>query len=460
MLADSIDLNELNYLAEGNAHVVFALKKYKDCSGKVTDELVLRIPKSPANDIRNMSFVREREVFLKCVLGPCLGSQFLSLIKLNTVLKLDKPFIQCLIEKFHHKVPPRRLRQWQNYRSWSQFGYLQRNAHRPDRIVLEIKPKCGFIPTSPLVHPSRRMKFHCHRFGLYQELMSRGLIKKGWQQSDCKLHKSDYSPVFMFSGESEKIFTSLKALMKQPQNNFRVWNSEGVCVLGDGVITDQSQVEIILRKIMRENNFESIWEQLAFVSSKVLVREPLLQRLLNLQKLDVLDIDGILEVYDRFLSICGSCDFAENKLMFTKDCFKKSDENHVVPKPSCKYLDSLLQKVEESHKHHLHLSNNSEMLNLARSSCLEAISKLSESACVWLLQGWLISLSLCDASIMLSLGSFINGEERLQSSFDDGSVYLDGVECAVYTLNLIDCDPKPSLKLRGRRAKEDIFSLI
>ena len=37
-------------------------------------------------------------------------------------------------------------------------------------ICLELKPKCGFLPTSPCIHPGHSIKLRVPRFQLHQQL--------------------------------------------------------------------------------------------------------------------------------------------------------------------------------------------------------------------------------------------------------------------------------------------------
>ena len=37
-------------------------------------------------------------------------------------------------------------------------------------ICLELKPKCGFLPTSPCIHPGHSIKRRVPRFQLHQQL--------------------------------------------------------------------------------------------------------------------------------------------------------------------------------------------------------------------------------------------------------------------------------------------------
>jgi hypothetical protein len=56
------------------------------------------------------------------------------------------------------------------------------NNNNITTISIEIKPKAGYITTSPLVHPKNRCKYKHTRYALQQQLMHCGHVTKGWQQ--------------------------------------------------------------------------------------------------------------------------------------------------------------------------------------------------------------------------------------------------------------------------------------
>ena len=74
------------------------------------------------------------------------------------------------------------------------------------------------------------------------------------------------------------------------------------------------------------------------------------------------------------------------------------------------------------------------------------ITSLSKESCVWLLKNWLISLTACDLSIMISL-TFENRNE----TDSPGNILMLTPDLGInYSLKAVDCDPKPPHKLRNR----------
>lgn len=92
-----------------------------------------------------------------------------------------------------------------------------------DVICVEIKPKCGFIPDAKTIHPSHKVKKTASRFALQQRLklqqvklytcgVDRTLILQGITREI-----SQYSPIDLFSQDSERIQRAVLKLMKTPQ---------------------------------------------------------------------------------------------------------------------------------------------------------------------------------------------------------------------------------------------------
>ena len=85
-------------------------------------------------------------------------------------------------------------------------------------ICVELKPKCGFLPTSPCIrHPMQR---RVSRYQLHQRLkLAQGSISA----------LSSYDPLDLFSGDEQRMEAALAALLAQPQNNLRLfWRGSAV----------------------------------------------------------------------------------------------------------------------------------------------------------------------------------------------------------------------------------------
>ena len=90
---------------------------------------------------------------------------------------------------------------------------------------VEIKPKCGVLPSSPFV--TRWIKQKKSRFWLHQRLkLHQGKIER----------ISEYEPLDLFNDNDRDISKSLHRLVRTPQNNFRVFR--------DGKFIESTEVDL------------------------------------------------------------------------------------------------------------------------------------------------------------------------------------------------------------------------
>lgn len=452
------------YLAEGNAHAIF---EHTDKDGKhiKASPVVLRIAKYLKKDHVNAL----RQNFVLNVLEPYIGKQYLN-EHLGHV-RLTRDFIfhlqqRCVATK---KVPALRMFQWTKdpfKDQWSLDASVHANvAYEYRGIVLEITPKCGFLCTSPLVRPEHRIKFRRHRYGLCQELLSRGSLKKGWMPSNCSdtFKTSSYSPLAFFSGEASKVESAILSLFEQPQNNLRIWHNGRIIYGHDKMNLTVQEVEAIQQAISSNVDATLMFQSLASVVGTILTREPLLRNILNLQKADLIDADGIVKVYDRLVKICGTQEDAEKCIKYPP-CPRLNVATTDVcsfnpfPRPDCVHLNELMFEIQKnSDMMPGQMESSESVFDEKYEACLKIVQKLSKESCVWILQGWLLSLSMCDVSIMIGISpGSMDEDDRKQDIETCGAINLEDGVCN-YTLKLIDYDPKPSSKLRNREKQENIF---
>ncbi|KAM7531846.1 hypothetical protein LguiB_035256 [Lonicera macranthoides] len=173
-------------------------------------------------------------------------------------------------------------------------------------ISVEIKPKCGFLPLSSFIAEENNIKRSVTRFKMHQALkLQQGKI----------LQISEYDPLDLFSGSSDRVHKAIKALYVTPQNNFRVFLN-GTLIFGDmdggadfnsscltrEAFEDALKGVIAANDGMRAANFLQLVAGAAF-------RSGLLERLLEAQKLDNFDIEGAIHAYYDVVSqpcvVCG-----------------------------------------------------------------------------------------------------------------------------------------------------------
>ena len=97
------------------------------------------------------------------------------------------------------------------------------------------------------------------------------------------------------------------------------------------------------------------------------------------------------------------------------------------------------------------------------------ITTTRTEACIYLLQNWLLSSALCDVSFFVTF-QLLSGDgdecQTLDVNGDRGGIVfcsLQNDSRAVpirYEVKVVDCDPKPAKKLRGRMNVESKFRFI
>ncbi|KAK4351948.1 hypothetical protein RND71_027466 [Anisodus tanguticus] len=165
-------------------------------------------------------------------------------------------------------------------------------------ISVEIKPKCGFLPLSEFIAPDNTIKRSVTRFQMHQAL---------------KLHQgktseiSAYDPLDLFSGSRDRVHKAIKGLFKTPQNNFRVFLNGSLILGGLGGNADATSCEV--GKTF-ENALEGVIQAVdakrteCFLDliSKTVSSSGLLNKVLEVQKLDNADIEGAIHAYYNIIS--------------------------------------------------------------------------------------------------------------------------------------------------------------
>lgn len=224
-------------------------------------------------------------------------------------------------------------------------------------LSVEIKPKAGYITSSPLVLPDHRCKFFRTRYSLQQELMRMGYVQKGWQRTSTRdqqegrevggmsysaqksssseddsmqgtgaIKPSTYSPLDLFSDDLMQINKALTDLSQNMQNNFRVW-SNGELIFGEYETPSDDQCFEILESICHplaqglpkggklDDPKSTLMDVVIRILSQILKRESLLSNILSMQQLDVIDGDGAVKIYNRLVNLCQGSNVEAEKLL-------------------------------------------------------------------------------------------------------------------------------------------------
>ncbi|KAF5942894.1 hypothetical protein HYC85_020536 [Camellia sinensis] len=192
------------------------------------------------------------------------------------------------------------------------FTVFASNLKGKFSISVEIKPKCGFLPDSRFISEENAIKKRITRFKMHQPL---------------KLHQreisdtSEYDPLDMLSGSKERVHKAITALFCTPQNNFRVFLNGSLIFggLGGGADITSCMIgnsfEDVLKCVIQADDGLRTTNFLQLVTEAV-SRLGLLDRLLEVQKLDIFDIEGAIHAYyDVVSQPCIACrDLGEDKL--------------------------------------------------------------------------------------------------------------------------------------------------
>ncbi len=375
------------------------------------------------------------------------------------------------------------------------------NQPKQNVISVEIKPKAGYITSSPLVSPKHRCKYNRSRYSLQQQLMQLGLVHKGWRRQDSETQNSkpfipsNYSPLDLFSGNASQIQTALKDLSNHMQNNFRVF-CNGTQVFGEDISPlEEEGMEIIdtLAGQFGSSAFRNHGEDkrtdlilldfICSIVSKILHQENLLGNLLSMQLLDVIDGDGAIRVYDRLVNLCdGSNSKAEELLDKGMLCVEETSieqlkkhqlrenglTNSPFKLPNCSVLHQMIEEMDSFQSHSTNEMDSSHEL------CVQLVNQLSREGCIYLLQNWLLSLAMCDVSFFVTFQCLSDEQftkEECQSIESGGIMHCNDAEegnslhrrsrkVIHYEVKVVDCDAKPAKKLRSRTKVEDVFRVI
>ncbi|KAM4652716.1 inositol-pentakisphosphate 2-kinase [Discoglossus pictus] len=218
MEGETMDENEWNYHGEGNKSLVLA--HGQRC-------VVLRFLKFLPNRSKTTEEVYQH---LQNILdfGNHIMKQFLgeNYVHHGEVVTLPLDFLKRLCLKVQTERPESRCDKEMDVSGYAMclpnltrlqtFPFIE---HRPI-ICIEIKPKCGFIPSS--IHITKEIKKKVCRFCMHQHLK---VAKGKWKRI------SKYCPLDLFSGNKQRMHFAIMNLLQESQNNLKVFK-DGELIYG------------------------------------------------------------------------------------------------------------------------------------------------------------------------------------------------------------------------------------
>lgn len=195
---------------------------------------VLRLRKTKSDkkstDLKEENYFRltlNNLEFAKHVLSPLMGSHYM---RVGEAVSLPKGFASAMNEMCRSHRPLHRLDK--EIAESCSFGVIMpdfcfvplpttaeeslsdKKKHENPTFAVEIKPKCGFLPTSPYIDPKKSIKCSvCHYCMLQKSKVREGKYRR----------ESKYCPVDLFSGDLGRVVYALECLVADPQNNLRIF---------------------------------------------------------------------------------------------------------------------------------------------------------------------------------------------------------------------------------------------
>jgi len=452
------------YVFEGGKHAIF---KYSSGERKGKLLRVRREDLTKKRDSSNFDYVLGFILYIREVVFPRLApyTDIPDIIELtpDQVSELYKVAVSS------GRIPLLRRTSWESDDSSTLNHTILASASSDYRQIpgyenqqggwsIEIKPKAGYTTFSPIVDPKRRVKYEMDKFAIQQALIAKNVIQKGWMRTSVTMEISKYDPLCFFSGEEQQIASALSSLFANPQNYLKVWDEKGSIVHSN---------KLVNRLSVEETSF--IQKSLAFI----LHSETVLSKLLQMQLLDITDADGAVLVYNHLVELYdGDHAEAENAVdnvdgyiaskPLQSGCLKSSP----FQKPICESLDRLLSKVEAFADP---TSKEQSELDGIYHQSADIIKTLSKSACIFLLQNWLLSLAMCDVGVLIVLAP-VDGDQsttditasknlQLQGESSPGIMECDGNKW-VYSVKIVDCGNKSAISLRKLEKKEQYIEKL
>jgi len=448
--------NDWDYINEGGKHAVFA---YKSNDSSRFCGMVLRVNKDSFQSAKCESF---NEFSART---STIEMSFRKYLDVPHKVHLDASFLEGLKRQAmeSNRIPPSRRVDWgvQSQKCYSVVSELIPNyrGSAADTISIEIKPKAGYLATSPLVRMGNECKYSTSRFQILQQLNHRGVVSKGWNKGKNLMYTSRFDPIDLFSRDADRIYLAVNALFDCPQNNLKVFCGESMLYgMGCQYNTDKSMNDCrraisIVKGCSQSSllcsgeSFKSLQSELTQIVSDVLFMDSFLQMLLEKQRYyDILDADGAILVYNRLVSLCGNSNEEAEMLL---------DAEYDPIKKQCS------SQTFEDFVHYLNVRDRPS--NETRESWYNAGTKLIEGLgkdeCIILLQNWLLSLVLCDISFFIMLRKCNTSGGSAANSTSQLITTRCGVKLS-YEIKVVDYDRKPAKKLRKRDQAEAKIALF
>ncbi|KMZ62087.1 Inositol-pentakisphosphate 2-kinase [Zostera marina] len=309
------DASDWSYRGEGAANVVL---EYIGSSHVFVGK-VLRVAKDKVipsmsdherrlwSDVKEIATADSRDVasrmFAVHVMRPLLGDDH---VDAGRWVGVRREFLLSVESNIEHQRPPWRI-------DAAKIDFLRQNAllildhsvfpeavsERSPCISVEIKTKCGHLPSSEFITKDHEAKTRVSRFRMHQVL-------KLYQRKIMQMSK--YDPLDIFSGSKNTIRDAIGALFATPQNNFRIFLNGSIifgCLGGfeetSSTVGTYEKFTDCIKDIIQASHDQRL-ARFQELIAEAIYDSGILNYLLDVQKLDKIDIEGAIHAYYNVIS--------------------------------------------------------------------------------------------------------------------------------------------------------------
>ncbi|XP_056693308.1 inositol-pentakisphosphate 2-kinase isoform X2 [Spinacia oleracea] len=249
------------------------------------------------------------QMYVQSVMIPLLGSEF---VDPGVRILVSRGFLESVERDSLSKRPGSRVKAANvdccadSVMLMSDHSVFPQGASKgAPCITVEIKPKCGFLPSSSFMADENAIKKNATRFKMHQVLKLQQLKVQ---------QLSKYDPLDLFSASRDRIHEAINALFATPQNNLRVFLN-GSLIYGDLGGTKFDEIEAFEDHLKSFIHEENGLRSFVHLIGEAILKLGVLDRLLEIQKLDKIDVEGVIHAYYDIVSQpCKLCKkFGENQ---------------------------------------------------------------------------------------------------------------------------------------------------
>lgn len=306
-------------------------------------------------------------------------------------------------------------------------------------VCVEIKPKWGALPTAETIHPDNAIKHQTSRFCLQQAL----------KLAQAKIDRvSQYDPIELFSDEPNRVVASTVALLREPQNNLQLFRDG--CPAHFSGLESESGAEQLAEILSGWCENASPMDQAAVLAASiqaVLHDSGVLGGILELQKLDQYDIEGVALLYDLLLeehkrqppSLESPTPPREKGSPSSSDTRSRSTHSSISP------CDVVVPVHRHCRRRSCSAGKRIDALNRWKAAHASLQSMSREDQCL-VLRSYMTAVTAKDCSVMMALKP-VRDQCFVLSDEAHGAITV-GSQVFEYKVSIADLDFKPLERIK------------